>query len=58
MCLSTWQMRSLQRTRRFLVAQIIKPLFSRYISRCLSPLVYLYLFPFQAVCFYFLFFVP
>ena len=23
-------------------------------SRCLSPLVYLYLFPFQAVCFYFL----
>ena len=27
-------------------------------SRCLSPLVYLYLFPFQAVCFYFLFFVP
>ena len=28
------------------------------ISRCLSPLVYLYLFPFQAVCFYFLFFVP
>ena len=28
------------------------------ISRCLSPLVYLYLFPFQAVCLYFLFFVP
>ena len=31
---------------------------SSKISRCLSPLVYLYLFPFQAVCFYFLFFVP
>ena len=27
-------------------------------SRCLSPLVYLPLFPSQAVCFYFLFFVP
>ena len=30
----------------------------RPISRCLSPLVYLYLFLFQEVCFYFLFFVP
>ena len=27
-------------------------------SRCMSPLVYLPLFPYQAVCFYFLFFVP